>query len=81
MDSANVRKALISGDNTTVQSWVRKYPDRFLASYNPDLSLTTSKHEVAAKEFERETDNGVWHAFGEVLLPYAGKPLNLDFSA
>jgi predicted TIM-barrel fold metal-dependent hydrolase len=74
MNRNNVVKALVSGDNQMVKSWVQAYPDRFLPSFSPDMSI--QDHPSAAKQFEKEIEEGKWRAMGELGLPYAGLPLN-----
>lgn len=74
MDKNNIRQGLLSGDNDLVQRWVKQFPDRFLPSYDVDYSLTD--HTQAAKEFEKQVEQGKWRAMGELGLPYAGMPLN-----
>lgn len=74
MDKNNIRQGLLSGDNELVQRWVKEFPDRFLASYDIDYSLTD--HQQAAKQFEKEVEQGKWRAIGELGLPYAGMALN-----
>jgi predicted TIM-barrel fold metal-dependent hydrolase len=74
MNHNHVRQALISGDLVVVRRWAETHPDRFLASYNPDLSQQDQVAAVA--QFEKETREGRWRAMGELGLPYAGRPLN-----
>lgn len=74
MDKNNIRTGLLSGDNTMVQHWVQKHPDRFLPSFTPDFSL--QDHREAAAQFAQEVAAGKWRAVGELGLAYAGKPLN-----
>ena len=74
MNRNHVRRALISGDLGVVRQWADTHPDRFLASYDPNLSLQDQAAAVA--QFERETREGRWRAMGELGLPYAGRPLN-----
>src|SRR4051812_31388567 len=74
MDKNNVRKGLLSGDNQLVQSWVKAYPDRFIPAFDVDYSLTDQRE--AAKQFEKEVEQGKWKALGELGLPYEGMPLD-----
>jgi hypothetical protein len=74
MDKNNIRQGLLSGDNELVQRWAKEFPNRFLASYDIDYSLTD--HQQAAKQFEKEVEQGNWRAMGELGLPYAGMALN-----
>jgi predicted TIM-barrel fold metal-dependent hydrolase len=74
MDRNNIRQGLLSGDNDLVQRWVKEFPDRFLPSYDIDYSL--KNHQQAAKQFEKELEQGKWRAIGELGLPYAGIGLN-----
>jgi Predicted metal-dependent hydrolase of the TIM-barrel fold len=74
MNHNHVRQALISGDPVVVRRWAETHPDRFLASYDPDLSL--SDQAAAVAQFEKEAREGRWRAMGELGLPYAGRPLN-----
>jgi predicted TIM-barrel fold metal-dependent hydrolase len=74
MDRNNVVQGLVSGDNLMVESWVQAYPDRFLGSFSPDMSV--QDHQSAAKQFEKEVEAGKWRAMGELGLPYGGLPLN-----
>ena len=74
MDKNNVRKGLLSGDNQLVQSWVKAYPDRFIPSFDVDYNL--ADHHAAAKQFEKEVEQGKWRALGELGLPYEGMALD-----
>jgi uncharacterized protein len=74
MNHNHVRQALISGDRVVVRRWAEMHPDRFLASYNPNLSLQDQAAAVAL--FEKEAQEGLWRAMGELGLAYAGRPLN-----
>jgi predicted TIM-barrel fold metal-dependent hydrolase len=74
MNKNNIRQGLLSGDNELVQRWVKEFPDRFLASYDVNYALTD--HQQAAKQFEKEVEQGKWRAMGELGLPYAGMALN-----
>jgi hypothetical protein len=74
MNRNHVRQALISGDAVVVRRWSEMHPDRFLASYDPNLSLQDQAAAVA--QFEKEAREGRWRAMGELGLPYAGRPLN-----
>jgi predicted TIM-barrel fold metal-dependent hydrolase len=74
MDKNNVRLGLLSGDNEMVQSWVKDHPDRFIASFLPDFTL--EDHQAAARQFEKEVEQGRWRAIGELMLPYEGLPLS-----
>lgn len=74
MDANNVRQGLLSGNNKMVQHWIERYPHRFFASFTPDFEF--ENHQVAAKRFEKGVEEGKWHAFGELMLPHMGRPLN-----
>jgi predicted TIM-barrel fold metal-dependent hydrolase len=74
MDTNNVRQGLLSGDNQLVQRWVKAYPDRFIPSF--DVNYAHTNHRTAAKQFEKEVEQGKWRALGELGLPYEGRPLN-----
>jgi predicted TIM-barrel fold metal-dependent hydrolase len=74
MDRNHVRQALVSGDPEAVRHWAEMHPDRFLASYDPNLSSPDQPAEVA--RFEKEAREGRWRAMGELCLAYAGRPLN-----
>jgi uncharacterized protein len=74
MNRNHVRQGLISGDPGVVRRWADAHPDRFLASYDPDL--TQQDQAAAVAQFEKETREGRWRAMGELGLPYAGRPLN-----
>ncbi len=54
MDKKNIRQGLLRGGTELVQRWVKAFPDRFLASYDIDYSLTD--HHQAAKQFEKEVE-------------------------
>jgi hypothetical protein len=74
MNRHHIRQGLISGDPEVVRRWADTHPDRFLASFEPDLSLRDQAAAVA--QFEKEAREGRWRAMGELGLPYAGRPLN-----
>jgi predicted TIM-barrel fold metal-dependent hydrolase len=74
MDKNNIRAGLVSGNNELVQDWAQRYPQRFLPSFSPDLTLKS--HEEAAAHFASEVAAGRWRALGELGLAYAGKALN-----
>jgi predicted TIM-barrel fold metal-dependent hydrolase len=74
MDRSHVRQALVSGDPEAVRHWAEMHPDRFLASYDPNLSSPDQPAEVG--RFEKEAREGRWRAMGELGLAYAGRPLN-----
>lgn len=74
MNQAGVRKAVISGTNSTVQKWREQHEDRFLASYVPDLSL--ENHNDSVNEFRKGVEEGLWRGLGELGLPYSSRPLN-----
>jgi hypothetical protein len=74
MEVNHVHQGLLSGNNTMVQRWVAQYPQRFLASFIPDVDR--KDHQAAAEQFEREVEQGKWRAIGELLLSYMQRPLN-----
>jgi len=74
MDRNNVQRGLLSGDNDVVQSWARAFPDRLLPSFTPDLAA--KDHAAAARQFDKEAEQGKWKALGEVGLAFAGLSLN-----
>jgi uncharacterized protein len=74
MDANNVTAGVVSGDNRAVQQWRVAHPERFLASYRPDLSLPDL--QASADTFDQEAEQGLWHGLGELTLPYDGLPLN-----
>ena len=76
MNKNNIRKALLSGDKQMIREWISAYPERFLASFGGGAAVTIKQHQEAAKQFEKEVDQGMWAAMGELGLAYAGMALN-----
>ena len=76
MDQNQVRLGLVSGGNEEALRWVDAFPQRFLASFRPDMSLDAQRHLAAAELFERDVEQRKWRALGEIGLPYGGRPLN-----
>jgi predicted TIM-barrel fold metal-dependent hydrolase len=83
MDRHGVQRGFVSGDYVAVQAWVRAHPTRFLAAFNYadyERSAATERafggYRAPPAQFEREVQAGRWHALGELLLPYDGRPLN-----
>ena len=82
MNKNNIRKSLIFSDKTMIREWITAFPDRFLASFTPNSSLnsTTRQHQAAAEQFEREVEQKMWVAMGELGVAYSGRALNdLDY--
>lgn len=71
MDETGIRRGLVSGP--MARQWAEAHPDRFLASFSPDLEAPIEKE---VKRFERGVAEDEWQAVGELTLPYAGRPLN-----
>lgn len=74
MDANHVAIGVVSGSNDAVQGWRRAHPERFLASFRPDLS--DDDLEKTAEVFDQEVEEGLWRGLGELTLPYEGLPLN-----
>lgn len=73
MDEYNIPYAMLS-HGTYKESLLRRQPERFLLSFEPDLSL--EDHTEAAKEFEQKVIDGTYSALGELGLVYEGIPVN-----
>ena len=73
MDAHNIRYGLLS-HGVYKESFLKKQPDRFLLSFEPDLSL--DDHKEAAQKFEEDVLAGKYSALGELGLVYEGIPLN-----
>lgn len=73
MDAHNIRYGLLS-HGVYKESFLKKQPERFLLSYEPDLSL--ENHTEAALQFEEDILAGKYSALGELGLVYEGIPLN-----
>lgn len=73
MDAHNIRYGLLS-HGVYKESFLKKQPERFLLSYEPDLSL--ENHTEAALQFEEDILAGKYTALGELGLIYEGIPLN-----
>ena len=73
MDLYKVRMGLLS-HGVYKEAYLDKQPERFLLSYEPDLSL--KDHTEAALEFEKGILEGKYVALGELGLVYEGIPLN-----
>lgn len=73
MDKYHIQKALLS-HGVYKESLYNRQPERFLLSFEPDLSL--EDHTEAAKVFEEEVISGKYFALGELGLIYEGIPLN-----
>lgn len=73
MDAHNVRMGVLS-HGVFKESFLDKQPERFLLSYEPDLSL--EDHTEAALKFEQGILSGKYVALGELGLVYEGIPLN-----
>ncbi|HCD52834.1 MAG TPA: hypothetical protein DEQ34_10325 [Balneolaceae bacterium] len=73
MDAFNIKRAMLS-HGAYKESLLHRQPERFLGSFEPDLSL--DDHSEAAKIFEQDILNGKYAALGELGLIYEGIPLN-----
>lgn len=73
MNQHNVQYGLLS-HGVYKESFMKRRPEMFLLSYEPDLSL--EDHAAAALEFEKNILNGKYAALGELGLIYEGIPLN-----
>lgn len=71
MDSVGIRRGLVSG--SAALGWAQAHPSRFLASFRPRPKESI---EEAVNRFKRGLAEGRWHAVGELVLPYHGRPLN-----
>ncbi|MBO6586232.1 MAG: amidohydrolase family protein [Gracilimonas sp.] len=73
MDAHNIRYGLLS-HGVYKESFLQEQPERFMLSYEPDLSL--EDHTGAARQFEEDVLSGKYAALGELGLVYEGIPLN-----
>ena len=73
MDKSNITMGLLS-HGAYKESFLKKQPERFLLSFEPNLSL--EDHKAAALQFEEDILSGKYAALGELGLVYEGIPLN-----
>jgi predicted TIM-barrel fold metal-dependent hydrolase len=74
MDQLGISQGVISGPDSVTVERCERAPHRFIASWIPDLNPSDPDEEAA--RFTEAIEKQGFRGLGELIMPYAGNPVN-----
>lgn len=79
LDKNRIRWAVVSGDDDVIDTWVKRYPNRLIPAYLPDIRNPNFKeldHQAEANRLAKRIASKEIRVMGELSLAYEKIPLN-----